>query len=445
MESQQHASSNECAVSALDLFSVPPTQTSVTKGTWVDIHPLASVTDSGPIEFEFEGKRQEFLDLAHTLLYVKAQVLKLDGSAITDAEKVGPVNLFLHSLFTQLDITLNGRSISDGTNTYPYRAYLETLLSYGTEAKSTHLTASLFYKDTAGKMDEPDPTKTGNNVNQGLKKRTSFIKESSTVDLIGRVHGDIFNQEKFMLDGVKVRMKLHRSRNHFSLMSAELNPVYKVKINETTLKVRKVEISSPTYLGILGALKTSTAKYPIKRSMIKIHTISAGTMSKNLDNVFRGRIPERIVVGIVDNDAFNGAYKKNPFNFQNYKLTSCGLIKNNEPLPGRPYQTNFPDDGPGEFITAFQSLLTDIGGGCYDHGNTISRDEYASGYTLISFDTSPDLCQKTYLDPVTEGDIRLELQFGEALAQTVNVIIYAEFDQLIEINENREILHDFST
>ena len=255
-----HGSSDECAVSALDLSYVPPTQTSVTKGVWVDVHPIASVTESGPIEFEFEGKRQEFLDLAHTLLYVKAQIVKADGSPLTAEEKVGPVNLFLHSLFNQLDISLNGRSISDGTPTYPYRAYLETLLSYGADAKKTHLTASLFYKDTAGKMDEPDPTKTGNNVNQGLKKRATFTSESGIVDLIGRLHGDIFNQEKFMLDAVKVRIKLLRSRNQFCVMSGEVSPAHKVKILEATLKVRKVDISSQTYLGILGALKSNIAK-----------------------------------------------------------------------------------------------------------------------------------------------------------------------------------------
>ena len=105
---------------------------------------------------------------------------------------------------------------------------------------------------------------------------------------------------------------------------------------------------------------------------------------------------------------------------------------------------NFPAGGGGEYITAFQSLITDLDGGCYDHGNMISRDDFPQGYTLISFDTSPDLCQKTYLDPITEGDIQLELQFGEPLDETVNVIIYAEFSQLIEINENREVIHDFN-
>ena len=64
MAHKLHASSSDCSVRALDLFYVPPTQTSMEKGTWVDVHPIASVSDTGPIEFAFEGKQQEFLDLA---------------------------------------------------------------------------------------------------------------------------------------------------------------------------------------------------------------------------------------------------------------------------------------------------------------------------------------------------------------------------------------------
>ena len=112
MAHKLHASSKECSVSALDLFYIPPIQTSVEKGTWVDVHLIVSVSDTGPIEFELEGKQQEFLYLAHMLQYVIIQLVKSDGS-------VGPVILFLHLLFGQLDINLNSRTISDGSSTYP--------------------------------------------------------------------------------------------------------------------------------------------------------------------------------------------------------------------------------------------------------------------------------------------------------------------------------------
>jgi hypothetical protein len=64
---------------------------------------------------------------------------------------------YLHSLFSQVDVLLNGTLITSSINTYAYRAYIETLLSYGTDAKSSQLTSALFYKDEAGKMDKPNP------------------------------------------------------------------------------------------------------------------------------------------------------------------------------------------------------------------------------------------------------------------------------------------------
>ena len=54
-------------------------------------------------------------------------------------------------------------------------------------------------------------------------------------------------------------------------------------------------------------------------------------------------------------------------------MALCGLLKDNEPIPNIPYQTNFPTEGGEEHITAFQPLSTDIAGGCYDHGNAINR------------------------------------------------------------------------
>ena len=85
------------------------------------------------------------------------------------------------------------------------------------EAKSTHLASSIFYKDTAGKMDEPDLTKSNADVNLGLKKCASFTSEG-IMDMNGRRHGDIFNQEKHLLDMMKVHLRLHRSKNQFCLM-----------------------------------------------------------------------------------------------------------------------------------------------------------------------------------------------------------------------------------
>ena len=46
-----HNMSDECIKSELDLFSLPMTQTSIEKSTYIEIPPLSALTDGGPIEF----------------------------------------------------------------------------------------------------------------------------------------------------------------------------------------------------------------------------------------------------------------------------------------------------------------------------------------------------------------------------------------------------------
>ena len=49
---------------------------------------------------------------------------------------VAPINNTLYSIFIQIKISLNNVHISSATTTYPYRAYIETHLIYGTDAKN---------------------------------------------------------------------------------------------------------------------------------------------------------------------------------------------------------------------------------------------------------------------------------------------------------------------
>lgn len=71
--------------SELDLFTIPSTQTSITKGQWIEYHPLSNISDSGPIEFSVSGSGEEYLDLARTGLHVKAKITKANGTALDPA------------------------------------------------------------------------------------------------------------------------------------------------------------------------------------------------------------------------------------------------------------------------------------------------------------------------------------------------------------------------
>ena len=189
-----HENSCECAKSELDLFTIPPTQTSIEMSTFCDYHPLTSLADGTPIEFEIGGTGDDYIDLANTFLYLKVKLRRADGTDLHADDVVAPTNYILHGLFSQVDIWLNGTQITASMNTYPYRAMLEALLSYGSDAKRSQLSASLFYADDAGKFDSIAVDDT---ANTGFSTRRATTARSRTVDLMGRVHADIFFQDRY--------------------------------------------------------------------------------------------------------------------------------------------------------------------------------------------------------------------------------------------------------
>ena len=260
-----HDQSCECAKTELDVFSVPPTQNSIEYGNYVEYYSLSSITDSGPIEFDVSSSGQNYLDFANTQLLVKAKITRSNGDDITDADHVGGLNLFLHSLFPQVDVSLNDVQVSQTAGTYVYRAYIESLINYGPQAKTSQIKAALYYKDTAGDMDRPNPdhAKAGE-TNYGLQKRAALMDRGATVDMIGRIHSDIFFQDRYMLNEVNVKVRLVRNKDSFCLMSA-------------MLLVRKVQLSPSVFLAHAKALESALAKYPIKRVICKTYTIPART------------------------------------------------------------------------------------------------------------------------------------------------------------------------
>ena len=155
--SRQDSKSCDCTKSELDLFSIPPTQTSVEAGNWIESHPIATLSDTGPIEFDIPGNGTQYFDLANVYLYVKATIKNRIGTNLANDAFPGPLNNWLHSLFEEVEVKLGNTVISTPTRTYPYRAYLESLLSLSNDTKETQMTTSLWYKDIPGKMEGIPP------------------------------------------------------------------------------------------------------------------------------------------------------------------------------------------------------------------------------------------------------------------------------------------------
>lgn len=228
-----------------------------------------------------------------TMIHLKVKVVKNDGYNLPENIIVGPVNNFLHSLFSPADTYLNQKLISPPNNTYAYRSYVETLLNYGINAKQSHLTRGLWCSDTAQHMDD-----VVSDNNNGLVKRRQYIANSKQLDLNGHIHGDIFNQKKFLINGVEMRIKFVNSRDSFSLLT-NTDEAIKISIMEAFLLVRKVKINPTVLVAHSKNLEVNTAKHPITRTDMKVLTIPAGVQGKSIENVFLAQLSKGCVVGFV--------------------------------------------------------------------------------------------------------------------------------------------------
>jgi hypothetical protein len=87
-----------------------------------------------------------YIDL-NMQIYIKGQLVGAAGAELRNTYYIAGTNNFLHSLFSQCNISLNGFSITPSSDNYNHRAYLETILTCGSDAVTSHLTNAYWNLD----------------------------------------------------------------------------------------------------------------------------------------------------------------------------------------------------------------------------------------------------------------------------------------------------------
>ena len=156
--------------------------------------------------------------------------------------------------------------------------------------------------------------------------------------MCGPICADTFNMSRYLLNEVDVRLKLFQSKHDFCLMSSVAGKKYKVIITEVMLKAAMVGIHPDILKSHARALKDTPAIYPFNRTDVKTFAVPKGQYNVNLDDTFQGKIPNRLVLGMVSADAYTGDLTKNPFNFKHYNFDFMCLYANGQSVPAKALQ-----------------------------------------------------------------------------------------------------------
>ncbi|KAF8795203.1 Protein turtle like protein [Argiope bruennichi] len=256
MESQRTIESRGCAClkSELDLFNVNPVQLSTEDSSFIEIFPVASLSEKTPIEFYISGSGDHYLDLAHTLRHLKVKIKKKSGTAIGVTDQVVPINYLLNTLFSECAVTLNDKRLSSQAN-YAYRSIFDALLS-PLAVQESMLTSGLFTKMMLLSMICRKWLRVFDNANSAFQTRYNICKDSKLMDMIGPLHFDLSNQSKCLINSLNLRIKLERNKDSFVMMSATQD--FKIVMQHTSLFVRKVKVASSIAIAHEVALSKET-------------------------------------------------------------------------------------------------------------------------------------------------------------------------------------------
>jgi len=440
-----HPLSSVTALSEFDIFVVPPTQNTIEQDILSEHRPTSSLDSNAFIEFSLTSVIDEYIRLDKTWLYIRIRInisKPLNTPVVAeDWKKISPVNNLLSALFKQVDLIIGDRSVTLSHQTYPYKADFENKLGKSKDAKKSHLTSSLWYEDTGN----PEDINEIRSAFISAESNSTDLTKGRELDLMGKIHLAMFEQNKALLGGCHLRLKLIPNDPSFYLMCKTGVRVEKVDFMDASLYIHRSKITRPVVEGHLKGLEISNAKYPLRESFVVPITINSGIMDTIIDNVHNGQMPRRAFVAFVEHNAFNGSTLLNPFNYQNFNLNYLAFYLNGIQYPEKAFTPDFEKKlYVREFLTLFEATNQEDIDSCIN----IDRNTFTNGNNIFAINFAPDLtsgcCATGYVNPIKFGSLRLHLRFKTQLTKAITALVYLDYDTVLEINHERNPIYEFN-
>ena len=147
--------------------------------------------------------------------------------------------------------------------------------------------------------------------------------------------------------------------------------------------VRKCTVNDQIIKAHHHALSISPLTYPIKSTKLFVFNVddksNENTSKLSLGNI----IPNKVIVGVLDDENNNGTYKKNPFYFQHQGVKCVNLIING--INNEIKINNVKVD----YVKGYHSICESLN--FYgSNKSSITKFEYNKGNFLYGFNLNPD-------------------------------------------------------
>ena len=125
-------------------------------GTVETAYKTLALVKQKDLEFLIPGDSDIYIDL-DIKHYVRGKMISSSGKDVDLTDTTAVANNLLQSLLSQCTVMLNGVPLTQSHEHYNYLAYLQSILTYGTDVASPHLSNSYWYL-YSGDMQSCNPT-----------------------------------------------------------------------------------------------------------------------------------------------------------------------------------------------------------------------------------------------------------------------------------------------
>ena len=320
---------NDGTESGLALHAALEVETGLLEGANVIYNSVASITNTGPVEFLVPRDNKCSFILSQTRLSGHFVVTNDDSGLVTTESKAVLVNHFAACLFSQVEVYLNGVQVADLSSavTYPWRMFIQSFLSYNVDVKNSYLSAEGFYNESKSEITVED-IPANINTELSLCTRKKLMMNSKKVFFNTRIAVDLFDTNQFLPPNVDIKIKLVRSPETFGLLQdpAVAKP-FKIVLKDVKLHMRKVLPTLMLRESFKNKLLREPCYLPFSATRLRHYVIPQGVSSFNITNIANGTLPKQVFFVMVHNQAMSHASNKNPFNFQHFNLSSYNLKK----------------------------------------------------------------------------------------------------------------------
>ena len=440
----------------LEMFKVPPTDLSMSSRRFVRINPFN--VGINPVTFQVDPQ-EDFIDLKESYFEVELQIEKSDNTNLAAADVMGLANNLVHTLFKQINVRLNGTLISPQTDTYHLKAFIETVLNHDRDDGATILAPEGWYNSLSVPDDGDADEYTANQLNPAHGDFRALSDEMkaltlSRVQFLGggrvtmrfRPYLEVFHLSKLLIPGVQIQIDMYfNDPNIWTIRWAGATTLLLTQAHvNVRLFLAQVRVAPSVHRDISNYLKSGKiATYPTVRGEIRTYSHPNDNRHFECNNPFHNQIPNRLVVALMEQATFNGDVTKNPFGFKTFNVSSIKQLIRGEEYP---YETlELQHDGTSKDQRGYFRFLQATGCLCRGKGNMVLKDNWGHNKrcTLFVFDNTANGClDSPVLNPKQSGEVRLVIDFGANPGENLTILLYGEFENLLEINGNRVVTYD---